>query len=796
VGGWYHGRVGATADAVVGREAELRVAQSALREASAVVVFRGEAGIGKTTLWEIAAGRACSDGRVLLSARPVESERALALVALSDLLDPVLDEVVGFLPRPQRRALEAALLRSETGSSPPDMRTLAAAVFGSLRLLAADHGVLVAVDDFQWVDAASRSVLEFAFRRLSSVPASAVLAVRAGDANEQLPGFDGRASLFLVDVGPLSLGALQQVVADRLGARFARGLLRRVHEAARGNPFYALEIARAVMTAGPVSAIDELPIPSELDALLRDRIAALPPATRRALAAAAALSEPRPEWIEQEGDLQPAFDAGIVRVERGLVRFGHPLLASSAYALLAPGRRRRLHERLAAVVDDVEQRAWHLAAASAQPDESVALALETAAAQALARGAPAGAGELLELAARHTVDPERAADRRLAAADAYARASDFSAVRRLAEAAVAGLPAGAPRARALVLLSRSRRDDFHAAAALAERAASEAAGDRAAEALAAARLSYVRGFSGELPRALTLVQAALDRADALPAPALVAVLAQAAFMQLAVTGRIDPQLLADARAAEARSGGASDAWEPRYIAALQLMLAERFTEARTQLEQLLRYNEDLGYELRVEDILNVLAELETRAGRPAVGARAAARAAEIRALSGSEQNANALSGYFAAHAAAYLGQVTEARSLTNAGLAASSVSGDTAFGLQHAAVRGFLELSLGNYTAAVEVLEPAAEKLARIAPEMHPLHVPILPNLIEALVALARLDEARVHLSRLDRRGRELGSAGALAAAARARGLLAAAEGETTSALEHLDAALSEHDRS
>jgi DNA-binding CsgD family transcriptional regulator len=752
--------------------------------------------MGKTTLWEAAAAAAADQGRRVLVARPVEAERSLGLAIFADLVEPVVDEVLPELAAPQRRALEAALLLSDGPSRAPDVRTLGAALVASLRVLGGEGGAVLAIDDLQWVDGASRAVLDFALRRLSEAGGSAVLAVRAGEATGHVPDFDRRSRVSLVDVRPLGVAAVQRLIVDRLGVQLPRPLLRRLHAAAGGSPFYVLELARALRDQGaPLRDGIELALPYDLGALLRERLARLKVSTRRALAAASALAEPQAELIEAEGDLQPALDAGVVWLEHGLVRFSHPLLASAAYSLLTPKRRRDLHARLAALVEDPEQRARHLAAASCGPDESVALELAAAARRASARGAFLAAGELLEMALEFTADPDGVATHRSDAARAYLRGGDVVAARRLAESAVDALLAGPCRARELALLSQLRLDDLGVAASLAEQAWREARGDAGAEAVAAAQLSYVCGFSGDVSRALELAEEALARSDQLPDTAVVPIVAQASLIQLVSYGRVDPELVAVGVEAERRSGGLSDRWEARYVPAMQLLTEERFSEARADVEALVAHNETLGYESRVEDLLNSLTEVETRAGRPAVAAEHAARVAEMREQAGTDPLTAALGSCFAAHVAAVLGRVDQARALTTEGLAASAAAGDVAWGLHHAAALGFLELSLGNAEAAVEVLTPAAERLRKLLPGMHPLHIPLLPDLIEALILQGRSDEARTHLGYLEQRGRALDSPGALAAAARADGLLAAAAGDLEPALEAFERALREHAR-
>ncbi|MGH2971766.1 MAG: LuxR C-terminal-related transcriptional regulator [Gaiellaceae bacterium] len=781
---------------LVGREEELALARAVRTEgAGGVVVFRGAAGIGKTTAWEAAVAEAAADGLRILEARPVEAERSLGFSALADLLEPVADEALPELPRPQRRALEAALLRRDDASSPPDVRTLGAALVGSLRVAGADHAVMVAVDDFQWADPASRSVIGFALRRLSHVPAAAMLAIRPSGARDRLPEFDRASTVRVIELEGLSLGAMRRLLKERLGVDLSRVVLRRVHDASGGNPLYALEIVRALAEHDfDLSAAEELPLPRGLEPLLHERLASLPPQSRLALAAAAMLAAPRADLVEGEGDLQPALDAGVVRIDGELVRFSHPLLASTAVAALTPKRRRNLHGRLASVVEDLEQQARHLALAHPGKAEPVSRRLELAAHRAFARGAPAAAGELLLLAIERAADESRLPKLRLAACRAFTNAGDARAAREIAEESVSELPPGADRAKVLTMLSKLTRDDLPVAVELARQAFAEAAGDPSNEAEAAAVWSRLSGLSGDLPTARDLARLALARADVVPEETQVAVISTVAMIELWATGRADPGLLARGVALEERGGRLVDGPPVRTVAATQLFLEQRHTEARRLLEELNADLEALGDERGLIEGLNHLAMVETAAGRPSVAAVHAARAAEMRDQSGSAQG-RFLLAFFAAFAAAHLGQVDKARDLGEKGLAASAAAGDAGATIQHRAALGFLELSLGDAAAAVEVLRPAAELIAAECPGLHPAHVPVLPNLVEASVQVGRLEDAKTFLERLEERARALDSPWVRSQAARGRGLVAAAEGDLAKALARLEEAHIEQER-
>jgi hypothetical protein len=396
---------------MVGRDAELgRVAAFLDRvDDSRGLLFEGPAGIGKTTLWAAAVQAARDRSFCVLVSRPSGSEARLSFSALADLLQPVVDEALADLPAPQRRALEVALLIREAGPSPPDPRAVAAALSQALRSLAGSRPVVVALDDIQWLDEPSARAIEFALRRLGELPVVVVAARRTGvgtsvplDLERSFPDLDR------VSVGPLSLGALFRLVASRLDAAFPRPILVRLHEVSGGNPFYAMEIARALQRSGQtVTSGGRLPVPDNLHDLVRERLHALSSSARHTLLTAALLAQPMLAVMERASvspdrigpDVEEAVAADVVAIDGDDVRFTHPLLAEGVIAAASPGRVREVHLRLAEVVANAEERARHLAAGTKGPSREVAVALDEAAELASARGAPTAAAALLDLAA-------------------------------------------------------------------------------------------------------------------------------------------------------------------------------------------------------------------------------------------------------------------------------------------------------------------------------------------------------------------------------------------------------------
>jgi hypothetical protein len=145
---------------ILGRDAELAEVKSFIGSGSggpSALLLEGTAGIGKTTLWRAGVSFARARGHRVLSCRAAEAEARLSYAALGDLFDFELPD----LPAPQRRALDAALLRAEAEGAPPDQRAVSVASLGVLRALAASAPVIVAIDDVQWLDAPSARVLAF-----------------------------------------------------------------------------------------------------------------------------------------------------------------------------------------------------------------------------------------------------------------------------------------------------------------------------------------------------------------------------------------------------------------------------------------------------------------------------------------------------------------------------------------------------------------------------------------------------------------------------------------------------------
>jgi DNA-binding CsgD family transcriptional regulator len=408
-------------------------------QASQVLVVTGEAGIGKTALLADAADRARLAGMRVLSVTGRESESKLAFAGLHQLLRPVLSGAAG-LPGRQAQALLGALgLAADPDAADPLLTGIA--VLTLLSDLSEHSPVLVVADDAHWLDRSSLDALAFAGSRLDAEPVVLLVGARG-----QAPpaGFDrGFPQLHLE---PLSAADAGRLLDGQ--PRPPRGRARaQVLAQAEGNPMALIELAKVIADDPAASrhwAAEPLPLTDRLTAVITARFATLPEQAQAALLRAAVADGPdlRAAASRSSGPdaraLAPAEQLGLITIDRTGLRFSHPLVRSAIYHSAPFAQRAAAHRQLAAALhDQPDRQAWHLAAAVLQPDEHVASLLEATAAQAQRRGGAAAAALALERAAELSPDPGDQARRLVAAASAAVPTGQGDWVQDLATRALA-----------------------------------------------------------------------------------------------------------------------------------------------------------------------------------------------------------------------------------------------------------------------------------------------------------------------------------------------------------------------
>jgi DNA-binding NarL/FixJ family response regulator len=568
------------------------------------LVWAGDAGIGKTQLWHATVNSARERGMTVLTSTSSSAEAQLAFTTIGDLFESVVADVLPELPPLQKEALESALLIREPLGTPLDGRTLGVALVAVMRSLAAEHPVLLAVDDAQWIDASSAHVLSFMLRRLSDAAVGLLATVR-GPRLDVLYDLDRSfAGLRQIVVEPLSIGAIHSLIVRRLGTSLPRPILTRVYEASGGNPFFAQELARGI-AAGTLDAVGPtVPLPDSLHALVEQRLAALPTSAAVTLVSAAALATPSVSALQPlsstvVADLEVAERHDVIRFDGDRIRFTHPLLVPACYALLPLHRRRDIHRGLAELDLDIEERARHLALATVGPDAEVASALDEAADRAMRRGAVQAAAELAERATALT-PPELASElsrRQVIAADLAVEAGDSAKARRLLEQVVATASPGPLRAEGLSRLAdvRALSEGNPASTELLLLALEEPDLAIGQKARILGALAWNAAVGGDSAAATQYAATALNLAEQLgDLEVLVDSLTTSADITFWRYGSICRELLAratvlreraresmgaDPRGADLRSADPRSA-DPRNVLAHQLGRADHFDEAR------------------------------------------------------------------------------------------------------------------------------------------------------------------------------------------------------------------------
>jgi DNA-binding CsgD family transcriptional regulator len=517
------------------------------------LLLEGDAGIGKTALWQEGNRLAREHGLRVLNSRSAHSETQIAFATVGDLFASVVEQALPQLTPVQRRALETALLMREPDGPPPEVRLLALALLSVLRALTQDGPLLLSLDDVQWIDPSSAEVLRFMLRRLEGESVGVLATVRGRPVEVPLELDRAFPAFQRVAVEPLSAGAIHRLLWGRLSLNLARPELMRVHEITGGNPFFALELGRAITSGGVRVDSADVALPESLSTLVTERLRALPARVRETLVAVAALAAPSVTLLEPLGaavvdDIELAEKQGVVELDGDRIHFTHPLLAPASYAAMPLHRRRRLHRRLAELDVDLEERARHLSIAATSPDDQIAEALDAATAQARARGAAQAAAELAEraVALTSTEAVESINRRRITAAEHCRYAGDMEKAAVLFEEVVGSSEPGRIRAEALTQLAGARgvKEGFPVAVMLLSDALAQPGLEPGQEVNILCELAWMAQLGGDNQAAACYANDALALAEQLADPAMLAIaLAAVAQDRFARTGGIRHDLL-------------------------------------------------------------------------------------------------------------------------------------------------------------------------------------------------------------------------------------------------------------
>lgn len=750
----------------------------------AALLIEGEVGIGKTTAWLTAVERARSAGFRVLAARASQDEQQFEFGIASELIADVEPDVLAALPQLQLLAVERNLRDGFRDRVADDRRAVVAAFTAIIKKLADVSPVLIAIDDIGWLDAASRALLAFAARRLRGRVGLLLTERTTPDGAATWLRLDDPDALLRMRIRPMDLVGLQRLIGDRIGRTYSRPTMMRIAEVSGGNPFYALELAKAVGTPA---------LPPALAEIMRRRVGHFDDEVKRALLAAACVSDPTVDVLATMTStsvdglvelLEEPETHGVVTIEGNRIRFTHPVLAYGVYSQALPAHRRRMHRVLADLESTPEQRARHMALAIVSPDPDTLIALDVAATTVDVKGNPVAAAELVELAIGLGGGTPA---RRLVAARHHLRAGDLARSYVLAESALAALPAGGQRVAAWLLMAGSRlcHGDFESATEILQCAQDDAAKQpdlllRVHLCSALAQLSL-----GDVDAAQRHCMQAITRAESAGDPHLIS---QALAIHVVLQCRrglgLDEATMARAMRLEDLDVDTPAPFSAHAVNALALAWMGRLAEAESRLSDVMERSITRGADSELPWLQFHAAMIEIGMGRYS---DAAATATET--LLWAEQTGSSYVRMLAVVpgvlAAVYSGREQDAR--TQIELAARGHGELTPWPRM---ALGILEVSLGNYSEALNVLRPL---LSRHGDDIDMVTFYVIPDAVEAMIAVGDLDDADELTTSLELTGSRLGQPWMTAGGARCRSMVLAARGDLAGAERAAGQAMTAH---
>jgi ATP/maltotriose-dependent transcriptional regulator MalT len=361
-----HGHNGG-AGGLVGRREQLAVLEEAVRRAETgepqFVVVSGEAGVGKTHLMGYVADRLQETGaRVLRTACVELGTYGLPLVPVTSALRQIVGYVGADTLRramPGAEALLALLPEHSAATLKADRLARIYELFAALlQRFGTDHPAVLVIDDLHRADRSSRELLGFLAHTLRSCRVLVPTAYRSDELAQDHP-----LRPFLAELGRIrSVQRLEltrftraetaELIAGVLGHRTSAALIQRIYHRSGGNPYFALELARAD---------DPAVLPESLRDLLLQRTTELPDQIRRLVQVAAIGDPPIPHRLlatvsdladtELLAGLRRAVDARILTPDGDGYAFRHPLAREAALDGLLPVERVRLHRTLAEALE-------------------------------------------------------------------------------------------------------------------------------------------------------------------------------------------------------------------------------------------------------------------------------------------------------------------------------------------------------------------------------------------------------------------------------------------------------------
>ena len=415
------------------RERELAAVEVLLEHRGGMLLVEGRAGIGKTSLVEVACSRAAELGHEVIRARGSELESGFAFGVVRQLFERRLAGA----GKGEREALLAGpaaavrpLLSGKFAVEPAgdSWFSVLHGLYWLVVNLAASRPLLIAVDDAHWADEPSLRWLAYLAPRLEGLAAGTLVALRQGDPTVMgAPLLAVHAAAAVLRPALLSEQTVSAVVRAAAGGEVSDELCSAVYAACGGNPLYLGELLRAADRGGrPLAALDPAELLAggleEIARLVITRVRGLGPDALGLAQALAVLGDGCD--LRHAAAIAGVTTAVAAGLAGGLVRaevlaagnrpqFVHPVIRDALEASLDSGGKDRAHRCAARLLHadaaPPGQVAAHLMRVRPAGDGWVLARLREASRAAMDSGAPQAAADLLDRVLAEPPPPEQRA---------------------------------------------------------------------------------------------------------------------------------------------------------------------------------------------------------------------------------------------------------------------------------------------------------------------------------------------------------------------------------------------------
>lgn len=398
-----------SAGPLIGRAAEMTILEDALEQSMGgdgqVVRLEGAAGVGKTRLVGellqralargmrtlMGAGQSVGQGTPYLPWREVfqtlfglqsawpTAQQAAQIQNMLGWINPEwLPQVPLFGDVLGLEIPDTATTAAFDGQQRRD--TLQALVSGLLAHTAAQQPLFILIEDCQWIDQASGTLIDILGQRLSSAPVLLVVSHRPPLDPDQspMPSLNDLPNYTHLALSELAPEAVQTLVTERLGGELPSEILIQIQERAQGNPFFVEQLAETLREIGRLQMVEgrwtlsgvqegEIKLPDTIQGVVLTRLDRLAEEHRQTLRASSVIGR----TFEQEAvaHIHPAQPV-LEEIEAHLAalkdrefllpkgddpdltwRFKNNVTQEVAYETLLYAQRRALHQALAEWVE-------------------------------------------------------------------------------------------------------------------------------------------------------------------------------------------------------------------------------------------------------------------------------------------------------------------------------------------------------------------------------------------------------------------------------------------------------------